>query len=320
MIVVNRRRGFTLVELLVVIAIIGILIGMLLPAVQQVREAAQRTQCANNLRQLSLGILNYESAHSHFPAGALTSPEDDDLGNDGWGWGAQILPFIEQANLADSLNPGISNQPGVFKDAFRGGSIVAGGETIIPTFRCPSSSLLDRVPESNDRPAGAVVSDPRPWQPGYAVTDYKGNAGPANDGVLMRLFDAIRDDDGFGVVECEFSDIPDGSSNTVLIAESSYPGRQGNDWPVWVGAMPDKSDESIFCKPGKIGFSLNGWTGSGPSEWWTAPEDDLVWSFHPGGAQFGFCDGSVHFINENLSEETYFNLGSRLDGGTIGEF
>ena len=73
MIVVVRRHGFTLVELLVVIAIIGILIGMLLPAVQQVRESARRTQCSNNIRQLSLGVLNYESAHSHFPAGALTA-------------------------------------------------------------------------------------------------------------------------------------------------------------------------------------------------------------------------------------------------------
>jgi len=319
-----RRHAFTLVELLVVIAIIGILIGMLLPAVQQVRESARRTQCANNIRQLSLGLLNFESTHSHFPAGALTGEDDDDLGNDGWGWGAQILPFIEKANLADSLEPGISNQPGVFKDAFRGGAIVAGGDEVIDTFRCPSSSLEEVVPETNVRPPGEVISDPRPWHVGYAVADYKGNAGPANDGVLMRLHDAMRvGDDGAvsGVVECEFNDIPDGSSSTVLIAESSYPGRQGNDWPVWVGTMPDKSDETIFCKPGDpAAGSINCWTGRGPSEWWTAADDDCVWSFHPGGAQFGFCDGSVHFISENLNSDTYFNLGSRLDGSAIGEF
>ena len=165
-----RRQGFTLVELLVVIAIIGILIGMLLPAVQQVREAANRTQCSNNIRQLSLGILNFESANSHFPAGSLTGEDDDDLGNDGWGWGAQILPFIEQVNLADSLEPGITNQPGVFLDTFREGAIVAGGDTVIPTFRCPSSALGDFVPESNDQPAnGASASDPRPWAVGLSL-------------------------------------------------------------------------------------------------------------------------------------------------------
>ncbi len=314
-----RRQGFTLVELLVVIAIIGILIGMLLPAVQQVREAANRTQCSNNIRQLSLGILNFESANSHFPAGSLTGEDDDDLGNDGWGWGAQILPFIEQVNLADSLEPGITNQPGVFLDTFREGAIVAGGDTVIPTFRCPSSALGDFVPESNDQPAnGASASDPRPWAVGYAVADYKGNAGPDDQGVLMKRHDGIRAD---GVVECRFSDIPDGSSNTVLLAESSYPGRQGNIWPVWVGAMPRDFDSTIFCKPGDPECSgINAWAGRGPQEWWTAEDDDCVWSFHPGGAQFGFCDGSVHFINENLNEDTYFNLGSRLDGGTIGDF
>ena len=326
MIGIARRRGFTLVELLVVIAIIGILISMLLPAVQQVREAAHRTQCANNLRQLSLGMMNFESAHSHFPAGALTGDDDDDLGNDGWGWGAQILPFIEQVNLADSLAPGVSNDPGVFRRTFfQEGQIVAGGETVIPVFRCPSSALEELVPESVAQPSpNAVVSNPSPDNVGYAVADYKGNAGPNDQGVLMKFHDAIKVDDATGVVngvvECKFSNIPDGSSNTVLIAESSYPGRQASSWPVWIGAMPRREDESIFCKPGEIGFSINGWTGSGPSEWWTAPDDDLVWSFHPGGAQFGFCDGSVHFITENLSEETYFNLGSRLDGNLIGEF
>ena len=325
MIVVVRRHGFTLVELLVVIAIIGILIGMLLPAVQQVRESARRTQCSNNIRQLSLGVLNYESAHSHFPAGALTGPDDDDLGNDGWGWGAQILPFIDQANLADRLNPSISNDPGVFRRTrFVEGRIVVGGDTKIPTFRCPSSALEDFVPETVDRPdPTAVVSNPSADNVGYGVADYKGNAGPDDEGVLMRLHDAIRtNDDGaiLGVVECKFNDILDGSSNTVLIAESSYPGTQGGSWPVWIGAMPRKEDESTFCKVGEPGFSINDWAGSGPSEWWTAADDDLVWSFHPGGAQFGFCDGSVHFVDENLSEETYFNLGSRLDGGTIGKF
>ena len=314
-----RRQGFTLVELLVVIAIIGILIGMLLPAVQQVREAANRTQCSNNIRQLSLGVMNFESAHSHFPAGALTAA-DDDAGDDddGWGWGAQILPFIEQATLADSLMPNIDETPGVFKDIRGGtGAIIVGGDAVIETFRCPSSSLEDVVPDDNNTvPGFSIVARPDIEHRGYAVSDYKGNSGPDNDGVLMKRRDGIFER---GVVECRFSDISDGSSNTVLICESSYPGERGDDWPIWIGA-PDR-DEPIFCKPGdRASGSINCWTGSGPDEWWTAIDDDCAWSFHPGGAQFGFCDGSVHFISENLNAETYFNLGSRLDGGTIGDF
>lgn len=323
-----RKQGFTLVELLVVIAIIGILIGMLLPAVQQVRESARRTQCANNLRQLGLGVMNFESTHSHFPAGAL-SAADDDAGDDddGWGWGAQILPFIEQGNLADSLMPGISETAGIFKDTQEStGAIIAGGDTVIDTFRCPSSDLEDFVPDSNISVPGFAIEDaPDIEHRGYAISDYKGNAGPGvdepggedqNNGVFMKRRDGLRDG---GIVECNFGAITDGSSNTILICESSYPGEEGDDWPIWAGA-PDR-DEPILCKPGDpVAGGINCWTGAGPSEWWTAIDDDCAWSFHVGGAQFAFCDGSVHFISENVNAETYFNLGSRLDGAILGDF
>ena len=325
-----RKKGFTLVELLVVIAIIGILIGMLLPAVQQVREAARRIQCANNIRQLCLGVMNFESSNSHFPAGAL-SAVDDDAGDDddGWGWGAQILPFIEQGSLADSLVPGITETPGIFKDALdETGAIIVGGDTTIPVFRCPSSELEDLVPATNiSIPGFDIEPAPDAEHVGYAISDYKGNAGPGvdrpsvdgedqNNGVFMKRRDGLRD---MGIVECTFGAITDGSSNTILLCESSYPGEQGDDWPIWLGA-PDR-DEPILCKPGDpVAGGINCWTGLGPSQWWTAIDDDCAWSFHPGGAQFGFCDGSVHFINENLNAETYFNLGSRLDGQTVGGF
>ena len=93
------KRGFTLVELLVVIAIIGILIGMLLPAVQQVREAARRTQCANNIRQISLAALNFESANTRFPSG-WQSNDNTIEGGPGWAWSTELLPFLEQQNLS----------------------------------------------------------------------------------------------------------------------------------------------------------------------------------------------------------------------------
>lgn len=311
-----KKRGFTLVELLVVIAIIGILIGMLLPAVQQVREAARRTACANNLRQIVLAMHNFESSNQHFPPGAL-SAIDDDAGNDddGWGWAAQTLPFLEQGNLANSLVPGIGDNPGVFRETFdTTGAIIVGGNQTIPAFRCPSSSLPDLAPPSVSIPGiGEVQLDGE--HIGYATSDYKGNSGPANDGILMKRRDGRGDR---GIIECTFGSIPDGSSNTVLACESSYPGRDGSDWPIWAG-IP-QADEPIFCKPGEIGRSINAWQGQGPTEFWTAIDDDCAWSFHSGGAQFGFADGSVHFINENINSDTYFNLGSRLDGRVVGEY
>ena len=101
---VRIRRGFTLVELLVVIAIIGILIGMLLPAVQMVREAARRTQCANNCRQMGLAVLNYESANMVFPPGWATGTINDPLDEPGWGWAVPALPFMEQGNVFDQID------------------------------------------------------------------------------------------------------------------------------------------------------------------------------------------------------------------------
>ena len=108
----KQRNAFTLVELLVVIAIIGILIGMLLPAVQQTREAARRVSCANNLRQMGIAMLNFESSHQHFPSGYVSTPTSDGsvpsgvfidpatwYAGPGWGWGAQILPFIDGGNI-----------------------------------------------------------------------------------------------------------------------------------------------------------------------------------------------------------------------------
>ena len=143
-----RRRGFTLVELLVVIAIIGILIGMLLPAVQSVREAARRTSCANNLRQLALGMLTYESGQNSLPPGAM-GDVDDEEGNDddGWGWGALTLPYVEQGNLSNSLLPTVADNPGVFRETFQDtGAIIVNGQTELDLFRCPSSSLLPVAP------------------------------------------------------------------------------------------------------------------------------------------------------------------------------
>ena len=240
----------------------------------------------------------------------MTPRENDD---DGWGWGALTLPYIEQGSLNDSLLPGVADDPGVFRRTFGDtGAIIVNGQTELEIFRCPSSSLLAVAPASVSTPLGTfpLIDD----HIGYGTSDYKGNAGPDNDGVLMKRSDGRATN---GIVECKFSDILDGSSNTVLIAESAFPGRSGRDWPIWAGAP--QADEPVFCKPGEIGRGINCWT-DGPDSFWTAIDDDCAWSFHPGGALFSFADGSTHFVSENINSDTYFNLGSRLDGRIVGEF
>lgn len=305
----SAKFGFTLVELLVVIAIIGILIGMLLPAVQQVREAARRITCANKVRQLSLACHNFQSALGVFPQGAY-SAIDDDAGNDddGWGWGTYILPYIEQNNLYDSLAPSVSDQPGVFRDTFDStGAIIVGGAQEIDTFRCPSSILGSHSP--SEVSGGGIVASIDPERVGYATSDYKGCSGPVHIGIANGIF--VKRRDGPAV---RFADITDGSSNVIALGESSYPGRGGTDWPIWAGA-PQRDEPILF----KTEFPINAGGGS-PAQWWNAVDDDLAWSFHPAGAQFGFADGSVHFLSETIDFETYQNLGARNDGNVLGDF
>ena len=305
----KSNRGFTLVELLVVIAIIGILIGMLLPAVQQVRAAARRIACANNLRQLSLACHNYESGFGAFPHG-ICSAIDDTAGNDddGWGWGAFVLPFIEQDNLFESLAPEVEDSPGVFQRTFSDtGAINVGGNTPIQAFRCPDSPLLDQTP--SELSGGGDTFGYAEERVGYGTSDYKGCAGPINLGQSNGIF--VKRRNGPAV---KFRDIFDGSSNVIAIGESAYPGRSGTDWPIWAGGST--TDESALFK---TEFPINAGSGN-PDEWWNAVDDDLAWSFHVSGAQFGFADGSTHFLSETIDFETYQNLGARDDGNILGEF
>ena len=143
----SSKRGFTLVELLVVIAIIGILIGMLLPAVQQVREAARRASCMNNMRQLSLAALNYESALEELPIGiqieqvaGVDAVAADNFGQ--WSWAAVLLPYVEQQNLYNVLDP--RRGPSLadrLADSIDGAEVLAACQTELDVFRCPSDSV-----------------------------------------------------------------------------------------------------------------------------------------------------------------------------------
>lgn len=196
------RSGFTLVELLVVIAIIGILIAMLMPAIQSVREASRRIQCANHLRQMVIAMHNYESVYKRFPA-AFESPRDPGY-MPGWGWGTFILPFIDVATTI-----------------FGGGATPAlpttYSKTILPGFRCPS----DLGPEFN------------PWRLNHAMSNYRAVSGYING----TVYQAERDHGGilFQNSRITFGEIYDGSSNTIVLGECKYDDFTDKRAAIWAG-------------------------------------------------------------------------------------
>ena len=310
-----RRAAFTLVELLVVIAIIGILIGMLLPAVQQVREAARRTQCANNLKNIGLGCLNYESSNMVFPAG---------WENLGFGWTGRILPFIEQNNLYDTLM--LEENRNWFD--FEMPNEVACG-TPIPLYRCPSMSIPLSVATNNGIPNRQVCS-------------YRGNAGSeSTSDKQSRIIPGTKwlkdqDQDGimFACSEIGFGKINDGSSNTILVAEARTDNefvQDGEKLDCWYIGSPT-IDLFNCANPADEGggdeFSeFVGTTYPVLNARTTEPGSSghlielAAGSYHAsGGANFVFCDGSVHFISNNVLLATYQGLGSRNGGEVLGEY
>ena len=345
-----KKRGFTLVELLVVIAIIGILVGLLLPAVQAAREAARRMQCQNNLKQHGLAMMNYESAYQRFPSALMgcamvvgAAPE-----NDGVSWAVAILPYMEQGNLYSRLEqgaialggtlgtPGIMRRAkggtwpghgplGPFTISGSGGSatattIVPGGDTVLSMYKCPSSTLPDICPLVWTIP-GATTSSPHhasQFSSGYATNDYKGAGGSQRGdfGVLHKLFEARNR---------RIADIIDGTSNVTMICESTYLTGNGNptnlaptrfeDWPIWFGGP--NSDESVRTN-GRFSAPINALTS--PGRMVRAINDDSAFSYHTGGAQFVFADGSVHFISESVAQQTYSDLSDISDGRPIGQW
>lgn len=324
----RNQRGFTLIELLVVIAIIAILIALLLPAVQQAREAARRSQCKNNLKQIGLALHNYADVHKAFPPGCVDSnratntPGDDLNSRNGLGWGTFILPFIDQSPLYNQIGTETQDYSRSWQDKNFDGALndpIDASRTILPAFICPSDPMggvnadISNLGKSNYL---AVAGD-RAVQ-----TNASGNAKPTTNGMFFE--NSTK----------KFRDVTDGTSNTFFVTERTTQNDRtgsgqcgGNDcnWAggIWIGprvipaAAGWHSGIRLLDVTNVGGASLTYGLGSSSATWgaaWTAK------SSHVGGMQVTMGDGAVRFISENIDLATYRWLHLPADGNVIGEF
>jgi prepilin-type N-terminal cleavage/methylation domain-containing protein len=332
----RRTRGFTLVELLVVIAIIGILVALLLPAVQAAREAARRMQCANNLKQLGLALHLYHDTVKKFPPGYImqdAQTSDAALGGN-WGWATYLLPYAEQAPLYNRLNPGNVTMAQCVADASAGGCRAA-LQTRLSVFRCPSDTgpALNEGPVPPDLPAPSangykiqgVATSTSNYTANNASRSLRNDTGPLTAAGNVQFANGIffRDSD------IGLRDIPDGVSNTLMLGERAYQLHGVKIFAALVfgirGAQQAVGDNNRgIMMNHSCGFLLINSTNSPVAGDFRRNFSSL----HPGGAQFVLGDGSVRFISENVDhniatarvDSTMEQLMARDDGLPIGDY
>ena len=308
----TNKRGFTLVELLVVIAIIGILISMLLPAVQAVREAARRTTCGNQMKQQSLAMLNYESAHMHFPPGVKSSETaSNKLIESGFGFGVFLLPFMEQQSIYDQVGSVSDNFTSPFiPNAFNDGSHRNRLEifnTVIPSYVCPSCPM-------------SSINTVRPE--GGAKSNYVGVLGPDLDWGNWGEPNAPQLGDSLpGILyldsETPMGAVTDGTSNTFIVgerdgAEIDLEGTETRSASIWFGpevaswvntCLAPTSDDPEWTLNSVIANETTRWVNFSSS--------------HTGGANFGRADGSIIFVSDTVDGLAFRAMGTKAGGEAL---
>jgi prepilin-type N-terminal cleavage/methylation domain-containing protein len=289
--------GFTLIELLVVIAIIAILVGLLLPAVQKVREASNLASCKNNLKQIGLAMHNYHDTQGTFPVGYFDPTPWPQLDSGpGWGWGAYLLPFLEQSNLYNQINFAVDvGDP----------SMATVRTTFLKSFFCPSDELFtkftltDGGSNSWDLAQGSYVA----CNGNDGVDDF---TTPPHTGPFLRAVKGYR-----------IAEIIDGLSNTFFVADRT----SKLSYCTWVGG-PTGALNPFLQSPGNFGAEVTllmfhaGPTGPNTTGVFDA---DSTSSPHRTGVPIVFGDGSVHFIGNSIDIPTWMALATRAGGEIVNE-